>query len=417
VVLVAGSDPTPGFGGHSSFVRAHARAAVRAGFEPHVVAIGRRDEVVRLDFGVLHRIRPLARLERVAGLHMRMHQFVWRAARLRRAVEAVVRAHPGTRIVHSIGCYGHVGLAACQALGRRGIEAVPVVSAYDTLVREGRAKLRGARALGLRARLAFAVELAWNRLVVGRWERRGLEGARLVLVNYESVRRLLAEEAGLDGRVRRIPYCSETAFLDDAPPPPAGPGLEALRPAEAPLVVAVSRHDPRKGLDVLLHALARLRRAGTPFRACLVGGGTLLGPHRELARGLGLESAVALTGFVPDPRAYLGEASLFVLPSREEGSGSLSLLEALQAGVAVVASDVDGIPEDVRDGREGLLVPPGDAGALAVAIERVLGDPGLRARLGRAGRSTFEARFSAEAFSGALREVYEEVASGRRGRP
>ena len=82
-----------------------------------------------------------------------------------------------------------------------------------------------------------------------------------------------------------------------------------------------------------------------------------------------------------------------------------------------MASGVDGIPEDVRDGREGLLVPPGDVGVLAQAIERLLGDPGLRTRLGRAGRAAFEARFSAAAFSGALREVYEELGGGRRGRP
>jgi len=106
---------------------------------------------------------------------------------------------------------------------------------------------------------------------------------------------------------------------------------------------------------------------------------------------------------------------VFALPSLEEGSGSLSLLEALQAGVGVVASGVDGIPEDVTDGDSALLVSPGDAEGLAVALERVLTDPELRRRLARRARETFEARFSAGALADALKAVYAELGfeSGR----
>ncbi|MBI3105509.1 MAG: glycosyltransferase family 4 protein, partial [Candidatus Rokubacteria bacterium] len=121
---------------------------------------------------------------------------------------------------------------------------------------------------------------------------------------------------------------------------------------------------------------------------------------------LGLGAETAIEGFVPDPYPYLQHADVFALPSLEEGSGSLSLLEALQAGVAVVASGVDGIPEDVTDGDSALLVRPGDAGGLAAALERVLADAGLRARLARRARDTFEARFSAGAFAAALGEIY-----------
>ena len=182
-----------------------------------------------------------------------------------------------------------------------------------------------------------------------------------------------------------------------------------MAPSTAPLIVSVSRHDARKGVDVLLRALARLLAAGERFRACLVGGGPLLAAHRALAKSLGLNGTVSVTGLVPDAYTYLRYADVFALPSLEEGSGSLSLLEALQAGVAAVASAVDGISEDVIDGRSAILVPPGEERALAAALARAVQDRVLRDDLAREGRATFEARFSAAAFSASLSEVYREL--------
>ena len=109
-----------------------------------------------------------------------------------------------------------------------------------------------------------------------------------------------------------------------------------------------------------------------------------------------------IPGWVPDPFPYLRAADVFVLPSLQEGSGALALLEALQAGCAVVASDIDGVPEDVVHGENGLLVPPGDATALGRMLETVLVDAGLRARLAKGARATFETRFSADVFAAAI---------------
>ena len=86
-----------------------------------------------------------------------------------------------------------------------------------------------------------------------------------------------------------------------------------------------------EGIDILLHALAQLRRRGARFHACLVGGGSLLALHRRLVARLRLDDVATVVGPVPDSYPYLAGADVFVLPSLEEGGGSLSLLEALQA--------------------------------------------------------------------------------------
>jgi glycosyltransferase involved in cell wall biosynthesis len=171
----------------------------------------------------------------------------------------------------------------------------------------------------------------------------------------------------------------------------------------------VSRHDPRKGLDVLLHALADVAAHGVPFRACVVGPGRLLEPHRRLAARLGLADRVAIPGRVEDVRPYFASADVFVLPSLAEASGSVSVLEALRAGSAVIASACDGIPEDLADGSEALLVAPGDAQVLAVALRRLLTDAALRARLAAGGRKAHDERFSATRFVDGLGAVYGEL--------
>jgi glycosyltransferase involved in cell wall biosynthesis len=111
---------------------------------------------------------------------------------------------------------------------------------------------------------------------------------------------------------------------------------------------------------------------------------------------------------VADIEPYLRSATVFVLPSLTEQSGSLALLEAMQVGLPVVASACDGIPEDVRHGHDALLVPPGSVNGLADTLEYALADVDLRRRLGREASRTFEARFSATRIADALGRLYSE---------
>jgi glycosyltransferase involved in cell wall biosynthesis len=419
VVFVAGRDPREEVsGGHSAYVRSYARAALRAGFVPHLFCAARDSRVEVTDFGVVHRVaspvRPFRQL--AAGAH---------APWVARGIVAFARTGGGERgdgapplLIHGFGVWGSIGVLAAERLRRRGRRAVAVVSSYTTYAAESRAQMRGARAYGLGPRLAAGAKHMWIRLAVERWERRGYLGAERVLLNYESVRRLVAARYGEEVRCQKLPYTCEAAFLRPAGEGGGGdrrggggepPEIAALGPGGAPLLLTVARHETRKGIDVLLHALARLRSAGVPFRACLVGGGPLLAAHRRLAARLGLEGAVAIPGVVRETLPYLARADVFVLPSREEQSGSLALLEALRQGVAVVASGVDGVPEDVSDGDDALLVPPGDPRALAAALGRALGDAELRRRLGRRARQAFAARFSPEVVAAALRELYASL--------
>jgi glycosyltransferase involved in cell wall biosynthesis len=405
-LVLVGKDPTRSHGGAESFVRAQARAARLAGYEPHIFCVRERTETVRIESAVLHRVRSFAGPYRgvSAGLHTRP---------LVRAIARELGPEPGPHVIHGFGPWAWPAVRAARVLERRGVPAVALATAWTTAEAEARAKRDSPLANGglrLRALGRLEYELASRRTAA--WERDAFHASRQVIVNYESVRRALTGAYGPGLPIRRMTYAPDTVIDPGAPLPERPEPLRALGEAGAPLIVTTSRHDGRKGLDVLIGALAGLAAAGVPFRACIAGGGPLLEAHRALVRSLGLGDRVTLPGRVPDVVPYLRHADIFVLPSTSETSGSVSLLEAMQAGLAVVSSDVDGMPEDLDDGVDGRLVAPRPE-PLREALAGLLGDAGQRARLGAGARAAFERRFSPAAWARELRELYEGVGLAR----
>ena len=330
-------------------------------------------------------------------------------------VDRFVGQRRGRFLIHSFGAWSGVGIAAARRLRKRGIDFITVATPFSTYGHETRAKLQGLHAgYSPLVWLQHWLELAWVRLTVDPSQRRGLTESHLVLINYHSVRAIIEAEFGRDIRFGKMTYCSEAAFLREGKQRTAVPEtIAGLGRLDGPLIVSVSRHDLRKGLDVFLRALAILRERGIPFRACLVGGGSLLEAHRRLAQRLGLTECTAVVGRVPDSYSYLEHADIFVLPSLEEGSGSVSLLEAMQAGAAAVVSRVDGLPEDVEEGENALLIEPANATALATALARLVVDEELRKRIAEAARQRYLERFSSEEFAADLQRIYQTFVKQR----
>ncbi len=141
------------------------------------------------------------------------------------------------------------------------------------------------------------------------------------------------------------------------------------------------------------------------------------GEHAVLAarvRTLGLDANVRFLGRVDDVASVLAAADVLVMPSRQEGLG-VAALEAMAAGLPVIASRVGGLPEAVVDGATGLLVPPADVPALAAAIARLAADRALARRLGAAGRARVRERFTMAGMAAATLAVYRRLAESNAG--
>lgn len=175
------------------------------------------------------------------------------------------------------------------------------------------------------------------------------------------------------------------------------------------VILAVARQEPQKGLDVLLDAAAEVRAGRNDVRLVLVGrDGSATEQLTERMGRLGLHSHVDRLGVRDDVADVMVGADLLVLPSRWEGLGGV-LLEAMALELPVVASDLPPIAEVAPHEDVALLTAPGDATALARAIEATIGDPtGARRRAGR-GRSRFEDRFTIESVAAQMAALYNRA--------
>jgi glycosyltransferase involved in cell wall biosynthesis len=216
----------------------------------------------------------------------------------------------------------------------------------------------------------------------------------------EQVRRMGIEAGTCDER--RSVVIPNAVDAADAP--------VAVLDSEVPTIVSVGRlHEP-KDFVTLARALRALPEGG--WRAEIVGDGPDRPAVEAELRAGGLTGTVELAGERTDVPERLANADVFVLSSRSECM-PISVLEAMAAGLPVVASAVGGLPEMVVDGETGYLVPSGDDRAMGDALARLAADPDLRRRLGAAGRRRVEERFDLPGFRAAHLALYRrEIATG-----
>ncbi len=222
---------------------------------------------------------------------------------------------------------------------------------------------------------------------------------RIVAIT-EALARFCIERVGLpEDKVTVVHY-----GLDELPPA-WGPNPEVELPEGSRVLLAISRLVAQKGLETAVAALPAIREREPKAVLLVLGEGPLRETLRKQAELLGVADALLLPGRAGDVAAWLRRAEVFVHPARWEGFG-LVLLEAMLAGLPVVASAVSSIPEIVADGETGVLVPPDHAPALAAAIGDLFGDSGHARSLGTAGRRRARSEFSVQRMARRTAELY-----------
>ena len=283
----------------------------------------------------------------------------------------------------------HTHLAKAGTLGRVAarIAGVPVViHTYHGTVFRGYFG-------SLRSRLFLEIERAVARMTT-----------RLVAITAGQRRDLIALGIGSAAKVVEIPLGLDLAPFIDVPSRAEARRLLGLT-ADEPVVAIVARLVPIKDVGLFLRAFARL---SYPATGLVVGDGEERASLEAQASALGITPRCHFLGWQRDVRSVYAAADVVALTSRNEGS-PVSIIEAMAAGRAVVCTDVGGVPDVVMTGVSGMLVTPGDADALAASIDRLLGDPELRQRLGAEARRAVYPRYDVSRLVSDIAALYTSL--------
>ena len=258
---------------------------------------------------------------------------------------------------------------------------------------DGIAPLRAAR-LG-----RVPVVATLHNVIPGRVRR--LEAVSNALLHLPAVMIAVSDRLGRY-LVRRRP---DNVVIKNAVPPPRLDPAARTRldlPADAFVVGGIGRLHAQKGWDVLCRAAARVHETRPDIRFVVVGEG----PEREAIEQEPAAAHVDFHGYVADASSLLGAFDLLAIPSRYEGLG-LVAIEAMLAGVAIVATDIEGLVEAI--GAAGRLVPPDDPEALAESILELASDPAARAAMAQQARTRAKRHFDYDRMINETRSVYEHV--------
>lgn len=237
-----------------------------------------------------------------------------------------------------------------------------------------------------------------------------LVSTRIVAISERQASELRDLRIATEPRLVRIPLGLELAPFISAPA-----GLlrrELGMEPSVPLVGIVARLVPIKAVDVFLRAAAIVARRERSVRFVVVGDGEEYRRLRALANELGIDERVHWLGWRADLPAINADLDVVVLTSRNEGT-PVSLIEALAAGRAVVATDVGGVPDVVVPPERGSLVPPGDHEAVADAVLGLLADAERRRSVGSAGRAAVYPEYDSATLVGRIERLYLSLV-GRR---
>jgi glycosyltransferase involved in cell wall biosynthesis len=286
--------------------------------------------------------------------------------------------HERPDVIQAFLCWANVAARICGHLMR----TFAIISSYhDEVVSEG-----------WLIRLVDRLTLKWTHGII---------------CCSEAVRRSVLSRIGGDGhQFTVIPFGVDVEQFGRAS---AATRRELGLHDDGPVIGTVCRLvEPKKGLSVLLEAMSKLAQRVEKFRCQLVivGEGPARADLESLRDRLGLSGYVVFTGTRRDVPRVLHALDVFVLPSLFEGFG-IAILEAMAAGKPVVATRVGGIPEFVMDGKTGLLVEPGNAAALAEAIESLLRDPERARAMGLRGRACALTAFQVSTVVRRHEQVYE----------
>lgn len=371
--LICGKNPLKARSGYASYSYSLCKTLIKTNCDVEIFCLGNTDQKIKSAIGIIHivgvgRLFSLFKNVEMAGLLLF-------APIIARSVALTINSQP--KIIWGIGPWSLAGTLVKLFSRSRVI----VLSDYFTSIKhefEGTLSAINVKDYGLPIRLKSILMYTTVIRFYTLLENFLLGKSDKIITHYKSTETILREQFGIKhSKFVRLPYFVES-----------GTESEFKKTAKKIKIISISRQDGRKGINFLLHAFKIMNQRDIKYSAVIAGGGKMLENNKKLAKKLQLQN-VKFPGFINNTGQLLKSAHIFAFPSVEEGSSSISVLEAMALGIAIVSTKVDGISEDIEDGVSGLLVTPKDPIALANALEKLITNPRLAEKLGKEAKKQF----------------------------
>lgn len=411
VFVTCGKHPLKSSGGYATYTHALCKNLKSMGFDVNIIAISDENSVEDSEIGRIFSVTssylPTRSSTFITGL-----SFLWSRS-FTKILQEQIKKDDEKCIVYGIGPWALAGLS----LRKKFREKVRLVNVFFTSVaHETQWLMKGINVTdyGIVLKIKYTIIHFFSLLVLQRLELKILKNCDIVLVHNEFPRQLLINDFGINSnKIMKLPYYVETygkvSLYKKYDVEIKSEKNDEEKNEKNMICVSVCRQEPRKGINYFLRAMKLIKNTNLPIRAKIVGSGDLLKNHIRISKKLGVDDIVEFTGFVPDIKKILEEADVFVQPSLQESSGSVSVLEALQSGTPVIATDCDALPEDIEDGTTGLLVPRRDEKALADAITRLYNDKDLVIKMGHNAKKSILEKFTKEKMEVGLASLHKKL--------
>lgn len=408
IFLISGKSPVRNPGGYAAYAHNLAKVFVELGHPVYIVAQGPQSTVESTDLGEEH-IISISAINKLSFLKsIELAALPIFSPFFSKEVEKIVKdKNYKDFIIWGMGPWSHAGVALKKKFGKRA----KFISFYPTtFLHEMKGSYDAIRVsdYGLKMKLKYFIVVQIVSRLYGLLESQTIKYSDLITLNYKYPESFLKKQFGIGPeKFRQMSYYVDVFKRKSPTKIPEIELMEVFNKYKT--LIIVCRQDPRKGINFLLHAFKRVKQKEKNLKLVIVGSGTMLELNKAISQRLGITKDVVFTGFVADFEPLLRKADIFVFPAVEEGSGSLSVLEAMKFGKAIITTNCDGIPEDVINNESGFVVSKMDSNALADAIVKLISNKQLIQLFGKNAKKRYEEKYSLEFMKEDTQKILKEV--------
>ena len=399
VFILSGKSPVSASGGgYSTYAYNLARVIKKLGHPVYIVALGNENREKNTEVGKILLFKtklPLLNVNIYALPGLPLYSIIFA-----KGIKKIIDKKRYVKIiVWGIGPWGLTAFILKLIFKNRVIH----LNNYFTTVRhewQGGVKALKIKDYGILLKLKYTAIYLTAVQYLAQLEKMVLKSANVIITSYESTENILKNEFGVHpGKFFRANFYVQVYKRKSQEITKKGKINKFVsREIKIPkkYILFLSRQDPRKGVNFLLHAMKILMDKGYKVPLLIAGGGDMLSPNKVLAKKLKISKFVKFLGFVNDPKPLMKSCTVFVFPSIEEGAGALTINEAMEMGLPIVSTACDGIVEDLENEKTALLVDKENPNQLADAITKLLDNPWLARRLAQAARKEYLKKFTFE---------------------